>query len=275
MVDRPQPQDALGAEKPGDLDKVVTSVREHPLQYAAGLLVVVGAGLGFMFYSTSVQARSEGEATELLRAVAIEDATERVSTLASVVEGSTGLAAEALYLKAESEFADGDYEGARRDFAHLVEEYPRFQFAPDAIEGLGFAEEALGNYEAAISHYLDVQAKYPQSYAARRQHYNLGRAYAAQDKIKDAIDSYRRQVGEFPDSAVAARAQHQLHTYRASHPELFQQFEDLFSAPSEADTGAVELVTVPDDGETNSTEPGAGTTSTETEAGAGGVDNDV
>lgn len=248
MMDRLQPQEPAGGEKPSDLDKVVTSVKEHPLRYAAGFLLVIAAGVGFLFYSTSVQARSEAAATTLIRATNVEEPEERISKLDAAIESGTPLAAEALYLKAENAFAIEDYEAAKAAFEAVVTRFPDFQFAPDALEGLGYVEEAQGNYEAAVTHYLDVQIKYPDSYAARRQPYNLGRAYAAQGMVKEAVESYWRQVGEFPDSAIAARAQRRVEEYRGTHPELFQQFEQMFTEDEPEATEDVDLVVVPEEG---------------------------
>lgn len=246
MMDRLQPSDPVGGDKPGDFEKVVTSVKEHPLRYVAGFFLIIAAGLGFLFYSTGVEARNEEAATKLVRAVNADEPAERVAMLDALVQESTNLTAEALYLKAENAFAIDDFDTARAGFEQLLAEYPNFQFTPAALEGLGYIEEAQGDYEEAIVHYLDVQVRYPGTYAARRQHYNLGRAYAAQGMIEEAVESFRRQVGEFPDSVIAGRAQHELHEYQGSHPELFQQFEEVFTSPAD-DPQDMELVTVPDE----------------------------
>lgn len=246
-MDRLQPQEPVGAEKPSDLDKVIASVKEHPLLYVSGILLIIAVGLGYMFYSTSAEARAQAEATQLVRAATEDEPEQRIPLLDAVAAESTALTPEAIYLKGETAFGLNDFETAQAAFERIVNEFPEFQFAPDALEGLGYIEETKGNYDEAIVHYLDVQVRYPGTYAARRQHYNLGRAYEAQGNYQEAINAFRRQIGEFPDSVVSGRAQHELHQYQASHPELFQQFEEeLTPAPGAESAPEMEMVVVPE-----------------------------
>lgn len=243
QVEKHHPHAADEAPK-NDFVKLLNHIKDHPGGYVAGVVVVLAAAAGGALYKVNAETQDRLHATILVRALELQDRALQVAALGAIAEGGGPLAPEALYLQGEMAFRIPDLDTAEIAFDRLVADYPEFQFAPAALEGLGYVEEDRGDYEAAALRYLDVQFKYPDAYVARRQYFNLGRVYAAQGKIKEAVDSYRRQVGEFADSVVAARAGRELAGYRLTHPKLFEIFEQQFQSTDEIGRG-IEMMVLP------------------------------
>lgn len=237
-------------ESRADFEAVLDHVRDNPLLYvAATVFTIVAVVAGVLYYSASEAARKE-TATQYMAALLIEEPSERVAALAQAASTLGGdLAAEALYMAAETAYNDGDAETARRYFERVRAEHGGSHFAAPATEGLGHLFEEEGEYAQAMDLYREVQNNHAYAFEARRQHYNLGRIAERQDDIDAAIDHYSEQINAFPGSSVAQQAQMALERLRREHPDSFPD-DFTLDAPAEPgimlDGPAVGMEEVPD-----------------------------
>ncbi len=204
-----------------DFRALIAHVQSNPWTYlgAAGFVVLVLIITGV--YRLSQKSAMESAATELARALDVEDAVERAAALGKIADSGSPLAARALYLQGESELEVANYDGARNAFTALRESYPDYEFVPEAVEGLALIQEDAGNFSAARGIYEEVASKWPDSVAAQRQPFNIARCFEGEKNLTGAIEKYRNQLEVFPGSTIAVRAQQRLDQLRVEHPDLF------------------------------------------------------
>lgn len=77
------------------------------------------------------------------------------------------LADNAQYWLAESYYASDQFEQALRDFAAVIDNYPRSRKVPDALLKMGYCNYSLKRWDEARVILTRVQADYPETTAAR------------------------------------------------------------------------------------------------------------
>ena len=205
-----------------DFETALDHVRENPLIYVAGLVFTIVAVIAGVLYIATTEATRRDMATTYMAALVIEEPAERTTALVQAVDDLQGdLAAEALYMAAESAFEVGDRDQARTLYERVRAEYPASPFAAPATEGLGFLLEEDGELDAAMDLYREVQNSHAYAFEARRQWYNLARIAENQGDLETAIDYYTEQINAFPGSSVAQQAQAALERLRREQPGLF------------------------------------------------------
>jgi tetratricopeptide (TPR) repeat protein len=200
-------------------------VAENPMIYTVATIFVV---LCIVVGYTAKQSGSASERTantEFVRVLNSTDVYAQIDDFAAIAADQSPVQAKALYMQGEAAFLAEDRVVAAKAFEQLREQYPDFEFTPDAVEGLGFIEEDEKDYEAALKHYEDVLANWPDKFAGRRQSYNIGRAHERLDNPRAAVKAYQEQTEFFPGSAVASQAQVALDRLKKSNPELFLEPE--------------------------------------------------
>lgn len=216
-------QTNAGAEAPkNDIQALLSSVREHPFAYIAGVLFILAVLIAAGLYNLAQRTSHREVSSEYARALDKEDPADRAEALGPVAKANGYLAPEALYLQGAAYLEAGNYDAAQDTFRELRESHPDFKFVPDAVEGLGFIKEDQDDYTGARTIYEEVAQKWPDSFAAQRQPFNIGRCYENEGDLEAAIAQYRRQLEIFPGSTIAARAQQRLNDLRAEHPEMFE-----------------------------------------------------
>jgi len=223
--------------KKNDIQALIGHVRENPGVYigAVAFVLVVLAATGV--YRAMQASALTKDSTAYVRALETEDPAERSTEFAAVAASSPRFAARALYLEGEAAIDAGKFDEAKSAFTQLRENYPNFEFLPDAVEGLGFIEEDGGRYGVARTLYEEVASKWPDSAAAQRQPFNLARCYESEENLASAVEQYRKQLTVFPGSTIAVRAQTRLNELRESNPDLFAD---------ETTTALQELTTSPE-----------------------------
>ncbi len=233
MTDTPHAHTAHDHETPkSDFAALLAHVQLHPWTYigTVGFVIVVLIVTGL--YRLSQKSAYERSASELARALDVQDPTERATALAKIAEGGSALSARALYLQGESALEAGDTDGARKAFIKLRESFPDFEFVPEAVEGLGLIQEDAGAFAQARAVYEEISTKWPDSAAAKRQPFNIARCLEGEKNLPGAIGKYQEQLEVFPGSTIAQRAQMRLTELRAEHPELFPAETTAAAAPA-------------------------------------------
>lgn len=203
----------------GALDSLVEHARERPLLYiVAAAFVLICVVIGAMYRSKVAVERREAY-TALAESVQVQDPTLRVAELEPLNEVADA-APEVAYMLAESAYEARQYDKAREAFQRVVTEYPKSQYAPDAVEGLGYIAENEGNLDEALALYRRVRDEWRGSFTALRQPLNIGRVLEAQASFADALQMYEEQTVIFPDSNVAREAQMNIMRLKEEHPEL-------------------------------------------------------
>ena len=205
-------------------------MQANPLHYIGGGVFVVAVLLFTGLYQIAEKSNDRQLASAYAEAVLLEDPGERAEALAPLAAKKTDFAPYALYMRGEALLSARDYPAATAAFTELRETYPDFPFVPDAVEGLGFVEEDQGNTDAAIDVYREVFEKWPNTPAGRRQPFNIARCLESSNDVAGAIEYYREQLEVFPGSTVGIAAQQRLTTLRSTHPELFEDELNAFSA---------------------------------------------
>ena len=215
-------QDVESAQRPGDIETLIERVKEHPLQYGLSVGFILLCAIAGVFYRIHLTYAERDAATELVRALDVEDPLERAVALEGLASSESNYSAEALYLQGESYFDAGRYDEAGVAFGRLRELHSDFEYVPDAIEGLGYIKEERGDYGGAVALYKEVREKWPDSFPGRRQPFNIGRCEQRQGNLTEAVAAFREQLEVFPESSLARRSQENLTDLRRSNPELFE-----------------------------------------------------
>lgn len=208
-------------DKKGDAQTLLDLIKESPGLFAGGAVFIAVCAIVGIFYRMYSDNVDRERTAEYARALDIEDPLEQSEALWLLAESRSAISAEALYLSGEMAFRGADAEKAEAAFARLREEFPDFEFTPDAIEGLGYIHEDAGNYIEAVIKYEEVLEKFPNSFAGQRQWFNIGRSRERAGEIQGAIDAYRAQLLTFQGSNVYRRAQAALDRLRESDSERF------------------------------------------------------
>lgn len=204
----------------GDLAALLKHVQENPILYAAGVAFVFLAIVAGVLFNAHRAEQTRDVATAYAAALQNEDPAVRTTALEAVPAEGTALEAEIVYMTAESAYAAGDYDKAAALFERVRAEFSGSEFAPQAVEGLGYVAEDRGNYDEAVAYYNEVRTNWANSFAAFRQPLNVGRVEEKRGQIEEAVAAYTEQEDLFPGSAAAAEAHAALDRLRAAHPDL-------------------------------------------------------
>jgi tetratricopeptide (TPR) repeat protein len=120
----------------------------------------------------------------------LEMAAEALSAARAVLDASSDgeAQAQARFITGRALYAQGDYAGAAREFAHVVRARPA---SASAQLWAGLAEYQQGDYAGAALYYERAVQLDPNSIEAR---INLGAAYLASERYRDAEGVYRLLV---------------------------------------------------------------------------------
>ncbi|MBI1319424.1 MAG: tetratricopeptide repeat protein [Candidatus Hydrogenedens sp.] len=215
-----------------EVNSIVDRVRENPLPYIAGLVVILGSLAAGGIYQVVQSARAKDAATEFARAELLEDEAARIAALEAVAADGHAWSDEALYLVAEDRLAKKELDAAGQACDELLSNYPDSPWAPRAAEGLAYIDELNGSMVDAIGGYERVRDQWPDSFTARMQSYNIARAAETMGDMKRAVDEYQKQLVIFPDSKVADKAQTALDRLRNAQPDLFPDAAPADQAPN-------------------------------------------
>lgn len=89
---------------------------------------------------------------------------------------------------------------------HLVNDYPRSDYADDALYEIARAQLQDENNQEAISAYNRLITNYPNSNYARKASLELGMIYRNQKQYDDAIHAFRTTIERYPGSEEAYAA---------------------------------------------------------------------
>ncbi len=221
-----------------DLLAFAEHVRENPVLYLVSIGIIAVAALAGLAFRLNADARQQEVSTALARAFFDNtDLGPRGDALAKIT-GDGPLVATAQYLAGESYFKAEQYDKARECFEKVRSQFGTSEYAPEAIEGLGFVAEQEGKLDEALALYQEVAQKRKDSFAGVRQGLNLGRVYEQQNKFAEASAAYQTVMTEFPGSHSADKAKAALDRLRAAHPEAFPMEQAATPEPSTAPPAA-------------------------------------
>lgn len=177
------------------------------------VVALILAGLGFGVWS--VYSHSTKVASEELFAQAKgpEDWT-------AVVEKYPGSmpAADAYFLLAQNQRAQGKIEESTATFQKILSSFPNHPLAGGASLGIAENLEASGKVDEAVNALRDLQIKYSNTYAAPVALMFESRIYVAQGKLEDARRVLNAFVSTYPESFLKRAAEKQLQGLNALLP---------------------------------------------------------
>lgn len=205
----------------GDFQALWMHMQRHPGKWAAAVVFIAAVAAAAGAYRVFAANAEKDLVGRYAAALESEDPAARAEALAKIAAEKSRFSAEALYLQAESAYEARKFEDAKSAYQRLRETYPDFEFAPDAVEGIGYVEENAGRLDEARARYEEIMQSWPESFAAKRQPLNLARVLEKKGDFQAAVQSYRDQLNAFPGSNASRRAEEALARLRKSKPELF------------------------------------------------------
>lgn len=235
-----------------DTKALVDHIAENPLLYAAAAGFVALCVVAGVFIMLSRQAAVREEMTQLARAVVNEDPALQAAQLEPLGREAGGQAATAAYLAGEAEIKAGNYAKAEEHLQRVIDNFAASEYAPNAMDALGFLAENRGDYEAALTRYQQITEKWPDSFMARIAPARIGRVLESLDRKKDAVKAYCDQFRKFPrawttsmamtsidklaksdDGEIAAAAKDGFKQLSQEYPALFEELFTQYFVPAE------------------------------------------
>lgn len=235
-----------------DTKALVDHIAANPLLYAAAAGFVVVCVIAGVFIVLSRQSAARAEITQLARAVVNEDPALQAAQLEPLSGESGDTAAMAAYLAGEAEIRAQNYAKAEEHLQRVVSDFADSEYAPNAMDALGFLAENRGDYEAALQRYQQINEKWPDSFMARVAPARVGRVLENLDREKEAVDAYCDQFRKFPRSwttttamssidsltksdnaEVAAAAKDGFKKLSQEFPALFEELYKQYFVPAE------------------------------------------
>jgi len=163
---------------------------------------------------------------------ATEEALQMLSRIADDFAKDSPIGEQALRLKADYHFQQGEFEEAELTYARIIRDYPRGRYAKIAL--LRSGESAIGRFRGvefdeadlleAEVYFEDFERRYPQDAEANRipqrlirvqesraeKDYLVGRYYERTRKIDAAAYYYRHVDRTYPQTTWAAEARNRL-----------------------------------------------------------------
>lgn len=207
-------------EEGGQFRAIGKNIQENPGMWIASILIVVVVFASSAAFRLKGEINAREQASAYAAATDLQDPIERIAALGVIADSDSRYATEARYLEGFTAMNEGDFATAEAAFTDIRENNPNFEFAPDALEGLGAIKESNGDYAGAIAIYNEVATSWPNTFAARRQPFNIGRSHDLNGNTEEAIKAFQEQLAQFPDSNVAQRASLELSRLQAENPGL-------------------------------------------------------
>lgn len=102
--------------------------------------------------------------------------------------------AHVLYWMAEAAAENDDYRDARRFFLRLADEYPRSEWAPEALYARGRLYLAENEYDSSAIAFELLKERYANDPITRRVGTALGESYYQQGRYQESIDALNAQM---------------------------------------------------------------------------------
>lgn len=198
---------------------------------AVVLLILVGIVVAFMQWRGEQKAIAAGEA---LSAVLMEGKGAKVSSdsLLKVAADNAGTVAggRALLMAAGQLFADGNVDGAQKQFQNFLTEYAGSPLTPQAKLGDAACLEAQGKNADAIIAFKEVVDRFGEANTRSHAKFSLARLNEAGGKLEQARDQYmelvqesQREAQRNSQSTFGPEAFGRLNDLMQKHPELARQ----------------------------------------------------
>lgn len=198
-------------------------VRKNLILYAIGVGFIIFCVVVGSAYATYRSAKNRDVMTRFAKAMLEDKISSRAEKLKPLLDISSPLLPQIMYVYGETVFALGRFDEAESVWKKIIDKYPGSEWAPNAMEGLAYIEELRKNYEKAEKMYSEIKEKWPNSFIAKRQYFNIGRILEAKNEFEKAVEAYKKQKDDFPESRVAEKAEQALERLKSDHPELFPE----------------------------------------------------
>jgi tetratricopeptide (TPR) repeat protein len=231
----PRTRLAVGLDEPegtkqGDLHRLLDHARQNPLLYLASVAFVVVCLVAGAMYGLYDSTRMQEIQTAYAAALQEEDPALVAAALEALVDSGGAWTPEIWYMLGEFRLRAQAYGKAEEAFTTVVDKFPKSEYAPKALDGLGFIHENRGDFQKALEAYRSILADegYAASLVGLRQEYNIGRVLEKMERFEDAKVAYEKQLDLFPGtveepSIVSQQARSALDRMRTEHPELFPE----------------------------------------------------
>ncbi|MFP4362407.1 MAG: tetratricopeptide repeat protein [Spirochaetia bacterium] len=114
---------------------------------------------------------------------------------------NTFAAQKAMFIQANLDFNQENYEEAITGFTQLIDRYPETYLAPIAQFNIAAAYENLEEADNAIAAFESLLADFPQAVAQNtRALMNVGRLHESQEEWEEAEIAYTRLIDGYPES---------------------------------------------------------------------------
>jgi predicted negative regulator of RcsB-dependent stress response len=198
---------------------------KNQVMWGAGVVVVVGLGIGFFSWQ---QKEKQIRANEALSATlngigSGADRSRASETLLRVAAENAGTAAggRAVLLAAAELFTEGKYPESRAQFERYLREYRQTPFGGQALLGVAACLDAQGKTNEAVNAYNEIVQRHSSENVALQARLSLARLYEAQNRLEQARDLLLELArAQVPNSMITREAILRLEELIAQHPSL-------------------------------------------------------
>lgn len=206
-----------------DLYSLLAWFEKNRKQIISAVVIVILIGI-VIAYSQWRREQKEIAAGEALSAIVLAGNNSRPSSdsLLKVAEDNAGTVAagRALLMAAGQLFADGNVDGAQKQFQKFLTDYEGSPLTPQAKLGAGACLEAQGKNAEAIAAFREVADRFGEANTRSHAKFSMARLNEADGKLEQARDQYMELVTE-------AQRESQRNSQSTFGPEAFGRLNDL------------------------------------------------
>ncbi|HAV63219.1 MAG TPA: hypothetical protein DCY13_12745 [Verrucomicrobiales bacterium] len=172
------------------LDMAMLWIETNRNKILAGIAMIGVAGLIFVIYTGSAQARQHEASAELFKLQGIEDGEPGAEDFRAVVAATkgTGIEQHARLREAAALFTEGKHADALTAYESFVRDFPASPLVAEAAYGVATCLESLGRNDEALAKYQELTTRYPQSALVNRARLSTARL---QEKTGDKQQAFR------------------------------------------------------------------------------------
>jgi len=120
------------------------------------------------------------------------------------------VSAEKLYQDGISNYRNGYYKEAIKDFSIYLSKFPKTELSDNSKYWVGESLLKLGKRKEAVQTFLSVVAKFPSSVKAPKAYYRAAETLVTLKKNKKAVEILKNLVKDYPDSTQASMAEQKI-----------------------------------------------------------------
>jgi len=185
-----------------EVPEVLDFLKENGVAIVIGVIIAVGAFVGYSSWKDSKAAKQETASNLLATSQTAPQFQEIITNY-----GDTPAAAIAYLSLAGAYFDEGQYDLARHNFSQFQKLYPKHDLLPNAELGIAQSLESAGSLPEALAAYDAFLVAHGSHYMMPAAVFGKGRVLEIMGRFDDARTVYEDFIAAHPESRWALRAE--------------------------------------------------------------------